>query len=351
MKIQRGLSLIELMIAITLGMVVLLAVSLIFVNTSRSRTEMERSNRQTENGRYASQLLASNLRMAGYIAEFDPSPLSTSTLTALPDPCATATADLITALPLHVQGVNNVSSATVPSCLSDVKIGTDVIVLRRASSCVAGSTGCAAFANGVPHFQASLCTPTTGNTEMAYPVTTNADYAAHYFTLSTSSGDFTKHKTNCTTIADIYRYIVHIYFIANNNEVGDGIPTLKRAELGAGAFTIVPLVDGIENLQVDYGIDTNADGVAEAYSQNPGAYGSCSGNACVENWRNAMSARVNLLARNTEISVGHTDSRSYSLGFNDDGTAITVTPPTGDHYKRHVFSETTMFANPAWRRQ
>lgn len=350
MRSQRGLSLIELMIAITLGMLVLVSVSLIFVNTSRSRTEMERANRQTENGRYASQLLANTLRMTGYIAEFDPTPLVTTALTALPDPCATATADLITALPLHVQGVNNVTSATTPSCLSDVKTGTDIMVVRRTSACAVGSTGCAAFANGVPHFQASLCTPATGNTELAFQVTTNAEYAAHYFTLSTSSGDFTKHKTNCTAAADIYRYFVHIYFIANNNVAGDGIPTLKRAELGAGSFTIVPLVDGIENMQIDYGIDTGTDGVPDVYTQNPGAYGGCSGNACVENWRNVMSARVNLLARNTEISVGHTDNRSYSLGYNDDGTAITVLP-TGDRYKRHVFAETTRLANPAWRRQ
>lgn len=340
MRKQHGVSLVELMIAIALGLVVVMALSLIFVNTSRSRTEMERSNRQTENGRYAVQLLADNLRMAGYLAEFDTSPLASPA--SLPDPCDTATADLVDALPLHVQGINDATGASTPSCLDDVKVGTDILVVRRVSVCAAGTTACAAFVEGVPHFQAALCTPSVGNTELAFPVTSNADYANHYFTLATGSGDFTKHKTDCTTAAEIYRYFVHIYFIANNNQAGDGVPTLKRAELGNGGFNIIPLVDGIQNMEIDYGVDNaGADGVADVYTQAP---------ATVADWRNVMSARINLLARNTEPSVGHTDNRSYALGFNDDGTEVTV-GPFNDAYKRHVFSETVRLANPSWRRQ
>lgn len=360
MRSQRGLSLIELMIAITLGLVILSALAVIFANSSRSRTEMEKSNRQIENGRYAAQLLANNLRMAGYLAEFDPSLMSTDALAAPPDPCATATADLINALPLHVQGVNDATSATKPSCVSDLKDGSDILVVRRTSSCIVGSTGCTAFQNGAPHFQTSLCTPSIGGYELAVPVEAgnNAGYATHYFTLDTSVGAFTKHKNNCTTVADVYRYHVHIYFVANNNQAGDGIPTLKRAELGAGVFSIVPLVEGIETMQVDYGIDSDNDGIANNYTQNPSAYASCSGNDCVKNWRNVMSVRVNLLARNTETSVGHNDSRTYALGFKDDGSVITAGVGTGHDitldnsgYKRHVFTETVRLANPTWRRQ
>lgn len=348
MKTQQGISLIELMIALGLGIIVLFAVTVIFANTSGSRTEMEKSNRQTENGRYATQLLANNLRMAGYLAEFDPTPLTIDTLVALPDPCATATSDLIDALPLHVQGLND--GAVAPACLSDRKSGTDIIVVRRASSCVAGTANCDAFANGTPHLQASLCAPAAGGTQLGYPVASNADYAAHYFALSTSASDLTRQKSDCTTTADIYRYRVDIYFIANNNEAGDGIPTLKRAELGSGGFSIVPLVDGVDNMQIDYGIDNDNDGTADVYTADPGAYGGCAGNACVANWRNTMSARIHLLVKNIDSSAGHTDNRIYGLGLNADGSAKTV-GPFGDAYKRHVYTTTSRFANPAWRRQ
>lgn len=331
---QKGLSLVELMVAVTISLLVLTALSAIFISTTRSRNEMQKSTQQQESGRYAVELLADNLKMAGYLAEFDSSPLTTPA--TLPDPCSTTIADLLTALPLHVQGVND--AAAIPSCISDVKGGTDIIVVRRASTCIAGATGCAAFVEGEPHFQASLCTPNDGSgAELAHAVSSNADYAAYYFALSTSAADFTRHKTSCvaTDYASIQRYFVHIYYIANNNVSGDGIPTLKRAELGAGAFTVVPLVDGIENMQIEYGVDSNGDGVPNTYTSAP---------ANTADWRNVMAARIHLLARNTTSSQGYTDNRVYTLGDKE------VSAP-GDGYKRHVYSSTAQFVNPSWRRQ
>lgn len=336
MKRQVGLSLVELMIAIALGLIVLLAVTAIFANTSRGRTEMEKSNRQTENGRYASQLLMNNLRMAGYLAEFDPTPLASPA--ALPDPCATETNELIDALPLHVQGTDD--AAVTPGCIDDLRAGTDILIVRRTSSCVAGAADCAAFADGTPHFQASLCAPGDG-TELSAAISTSADYALNYFALSTSSSDFTRRKSDCVTPANIQRYHVHIYFIANNNESGDGIPTLKRAELGPGGFTVVPLVDGVENMQIEYGLDADGNGTPDNYTTAP---------VSVDDWRNAMSARVHLLVRNTEGTPGHTDSRNYTLGMNAGGGDKTV-GPFGDNLKRHVYATTIRFANPSWRRQ
>ncbi len=333
-SIQKGFSLVELMVAVTISLLVLTALSAIFISSTRSRNEMQKSTQQQESGRYAAELLADNLKMAGYLAEFDSSPLTTPA--TLPDPCLTTIANLLTALPLHVQGVND--AAAVPSCISDVKEGTDIIVVRRVSTCAAGAAGCAAFVEGEPYFQASLCTPNDGSgTELAHAVVSDADYAAYYFALSTSAADFTRRKTSCvaTDFAAIQRYLVHIYFIANNNVSGDGIPTLKRAELGAGVFSIVPLVDGIENMQIEYGIDTNSDGVPNSYTSAP---------TSTTDWRNVMAARVNLLARNTISSQGYTDSRVYTLGDKE------VSAPN-DGYKRHVYSTTAQFVNPSWRLQ
>jgi type IV pilus assembly protein PilW len=332
---QAGFSLVELMVAITIGLIVLMALSGLFLSSNRASVEMRKSTQQQESGRYASQLLTDDLMMAGYLAEFDSSPLTTP-VEPLPDACGKDIADLLTALPLHVQGVND--AATIPSCLSDVKVGTDIVVLRRASTCVAGVGECAAFVGGVPHFQASLCTPTDGSgAELAHAINNDADYAAHHFTLSDTATDFTKRKTSCgaTDLAAIQRYLVHIYFIANNNQASDGVPTLKRAELGAGGFTIRAMVDGVENMQIAYGIDNNNDGIPDIYDSAP---------ATNADWRNVMSARIHLLARNTLATPGFTDKRSYTLGD-------TVIAAPGDSYKRHVYSTTVQFVNASWRRQ
>lgn len=332
---QAGFSLVELMVAVTIGLIVLVALSGLFLSSNRASIEMRKSTQQQESGRYASQLLSEDLMMAGYLAEFDSSPLTTPA-EPLPDSCGKDIADLLTALPLHVQGVND--AATIPACLSDVKSGTDIVLVRRASTCVAGAAGCTAFVEGAPHFQASLCTPTDGSgAELAHAINNDADYAAHHFTLSDKAVDFKKRKTSCGVgdFAAIQRYLVHIYFIANNNEAGDGIPTLKLAELGVGGFSVKPMVDGIDNMQITYGIDNNSDGVPDLYSSAP-----------VTNidWRNVMSARIHLLARNTVVTPGFTDSRSYTLGDKQ------IAAP-GDGYKRHVYSTTVQFVNPSWRRQ
>lgn len=329
---EGGFSLIELMVAMVIGLLILVGLSSIFISSNRSSVEMRKSTQQQENGRYASQLLYDDLMLAGYTAEFDSSLLTTPA--TLPNICSTDMAVLLEGLPLHVQGIND--ATVTPSCLTDLKDNTDIIVVKRASTCVTGATGCDAFLANAPHFQASLCTPSSGSSELAFEATSNAEYAANHFAFSDTSGSFTRKKTSCgTTVADIHRYLVHIYFIANNNEAGDSIPTLKRADIGAGSFSIVPLVDGIEDMQVQYGIDANDDGVPDNYSSAP---------ASVDDWRNAMAARVYLLARTTVSTPGWKDARTYELG---DKTV----DPVGDSYKRRVYSTAVQFVNPSWRRQ
>lgn len=354
---QSGLSLVELMISITLGLFILAGVATIFTNNSRSRQEIERTSRQIENGRYASQLLSDDLQAAGFLGEFDPTPLDTSSLAALPDPCATDLPTLRTAMPLHIQGYDN--GAGAPTCLADVKAGTDIFVIRRASTCVAGTANCDPFLNGEPHFQASLCAPATGGYELSFTPSGNADYAAQFYALDTVLANLARHKTNCTTLADIRRYRTHIYFIANNDVAGDGIPTLKRAELGAGGFTIVPLVEGIDNLQLEYGVDSNCDGIPNFFTANPTAYTpqttyckpfDALPASLVANWRNVVSVKLNLLARNTESTAGYADTRTYTLGLKADGTANSF-GPFNDGFKRHAYTSTVRLGNPAGRRE
>lgn len=331
---QTGLSLVELMVAVTISLLVLTALSAVFIATTKARNEMQKSTQQQESGRYASQLLTDNLKLAGYFAEFDTTRLSTPL--SVPDPCATNGTDLLAAMPLHVQGVDDGGAA--PSCLSDVKAGTDIIVVRRASSCAVGAPGCAGFAAGSYHFQASLCTPTDGSgAELAHAISDASDYATHYFRLSTNLDDFKLRKTSCvpSEIADVRRYLVHIYYIANHNNPGDGIPTLKRAELGTSRFDIVPLVDGVENMQIEYGVDGNGDGSPDLYTSNPDD---------AATWRNVMAARIHLLTRSTRATEGYRDSKTYVLGSK-------TIAASEDGFKRHVYSTTVQLINPSWRRQ
>jgi len=367
---QRGFSLTELMIALTLGLLIMTGLTTIFVKNSVTRGEIERSNRQLESGRYAMSLLTEDLRMAGFIATFDPyeliiypnsPPLGADTsvtpaiagMSSLPDPCDASVANLNRSFFFHVQGYDN--PTTVPSCVSDARPGSDILVIRRVSSCVAGPTleaGCDAVISGAPYFQSSNCYQATELAKNSGGAAAAKDYQAHFALDTNTSSALTRHALNCTAIADYRRFLTHIYFVANNNVGTDGIPTLKRAELGANGFSIVPLVDGIETLQFEYGVDKDGDGKIDDYTADPNAYNACAGAACIGNWLRTYAVKVNLLARNIEASPSHTDAKQYTLGLKADGTP-NLFPASGtfaDAYKRHAYNAAVRLDNPSGRR-
>lgn len=334
---QRGFTLIELMIALTLGLVILGVLTTVFFQTSQARNEIEKSNQQIENGRYALQVLSDDLRNAGYLAEFDPAVLATPT--SKPDPCATDLASLKAALPISIQGY--AAGAAAPSCVSDVRSNTAILVVRRASSCAVGDAGCDVVVTGAPYFQASGC---SNSSELSSASTSD------FYRLDTSTGNLNRHTKDCTTTAPYHQYRVHIYFIANNDKSGDGIPTLKRAELGAAGFSITPLVEGIDDMQIEYGIDTSSPstGAPAVFTTDPDNYAACSGATCVGYWRNTVAAKVYLLARNTAITINYNSSKTYYMGLNASGVANTV-GPFSDNYKRHGYSALVRLNNPSGR--
>lgn len=348
-RAQRGFTIAELMIAVAIGLLILAGMTTLFVSNSKAQTEIEKANRQVENGRYAVSLLAGDLRNAGYYGEFDPTELATPA--AVPDPCALTIAALKGGLPLHVQGYDN-AAGSVLSCLTDVKAGTDVLVLRHARTCVAGAANCDPLSAGGPFFQASLC---------SNPTELDSGDAADHYALDTDTTLLTRHKRDCDqsagsgTLAAIRKYETHIYFVANNDNSADAIPTLKRAELssssgGALTMTVVPMVEGIDNLQLEYGIDSNGDGVADLYSANPATANGCVAATCAaENWRNVVTVKLNVLARNTEASYGFTDTKSFVLG-NDAGGNPNNVAAAGDHFKRHAFQAMVNLPNPSGRK-
>lgn len=334
---QRGFTIVEFMIAMTLSMVVVAALTAAFIGNSKSRAVIERANQQIESARYAMEAIKDDLELAGYWSHFNIRNAGLGVPATLPNPCATDVADLIAALPVNIQGYDGGAALT---CIADRKANSDIVVVRRVATCVAGTTDCG-LVTGAPYFQASLC---NAGTELG------AVSSAEHFRLDTDLGELDRTQRDCVTAAERRRFLTHIYFIANNDQNGDGIPTLKRAELGAGSFSTSSIAHGIESLQFSYGIDTNGDGNPEVFNANPSAYNSCAGAACVQNWVDVMSVKVFLLAREAEQSTGHKDTKTYRLGQAADDSIITF-GPFNDAFKRHVYQSVIRLQNPAVRRE
>ena len=127
------------MVAVTLGLLLILALSSLLAQQSRSRAELDKSAAQVENGRYALSILQADIQLAGFFGQFtDPIAVPGS----LPNACETASITTIdAALALPLQGYNNVdTSSTIPAtlsgCLSAANLvnGSDVLVIRRLST-------------------------------------------------------------------------------------------------------------------------------------------------------------------------------------------------------------------------
>ncbi len=352
---QRGVSLIELMISITIGLLILSALATLFVNQSKTRTELDKSNRLIDNGRYALEVLSDNLRLAGFYGEREL--VATGVIN---DPCTTtptnpSVTEMRDALGLHVAGYDAssvIATIGTPPCgltAADLKPGSDILVLRRADTT---SIPVASVVSGTHYIQLSNC-----------------KYDAATSVIGKTQSEFTLRQRDCTSTStaanNVRRFFVQTYFVSRYNVVGDGIPTLKLKELdsaGTGAFITTPLVEGIEYLQVEYGIDgdNNADGVMDDInSDGVVSDGDRDGAAdsyvptCVIGvltpteiatcWSHVVSVRLNVIARNIETTAGYTNINTYTLG--QAGTF----GPFNDSYKRHVYTQTVRLINLSGR--
>lgn len=342
---QRGMTLMEWMVSITIGMILLTGLSALIAQQSSTQAELEKSSRQIENGRYATQLLQEDIQLAGYLGEFsnlDALPVPG----ALPNPCLVGAADLSSALPFSIQGYD-APGATLPAAFTDCPLnaanhlaGSDILVIRRADPEV--TTG--ALVAGQFYLQSGLTPTLEFSYVLAKAATTAVDTAV--FNLKLKDG---------LTTAPLRKYRVNIYFVspcnlpasgstcsaAKTDDGGISIPTLKRMELSAQAgnpkFVTTSLVEGIEMMQIDYGFDAaaNGDGSPDSYAKDAVA---------VADWANVMAVRLHLLARNNERSAGYQDTKTYNLGL------AGTTAATNDAFKRRIFSQLIRVVNPSSRR-
>ena len=89
-----GLSLVELMVGIAIGLTIVTALLTLLVSTNRHNAELARSGQISESGRFALQILADEVSHAGFWGGFIPSFDDLTTVgapgdvpTAVPDPC------------------------------------------------------------------------------------------------------------------------------------------------------------------------------------------------------------------------------------------------------------------------
>jgi len=325
-KGQLGLTLVELMVASVIALAITAALVGVFANNSRARTELDRSNRQIEGGRYAIELLSEELRVAGFFGEVQLEGAAYAT----PSACAVDAGQLgwddsPLGAPVPLQAIY-----AAQACLSDRAAGpvsslnvvSPAVAIRRLST---DAIAPAAVVSTNDYVQVSAC---------------KSDPTGTPLVIEDEASDFTLRSLDCATLAPVRRVVQRTYFIASCSNCGiDTIPSLKRIEMVGGALQLDTMVEGIEAIGLDLGFDTDDDGSPDAWrltvDANPGT----------SDWSNVMAVRLHVLSRTTEATAGYQDAKVYALGL-----AGTV-GPFNDGFKRRVYSTVIRLNNPAGRRE
>jgi type IV pilus assembly protein PilW len=364
----RGLTLIELMISITLGLVVLAALSTVFVNSARSNAALAARTAQIDSGRSAIWVLQDNIANAGFWDGFTPtydnftiSTAPSDAPTGIADPCQafsalTWTNAYKTNLIGHAILASDASIGSCSSVITDRVAATDVLVVRHAERCTTGSSNCDADTTGMVYFTASRC-----------PTTTTS------YVLGTSSHADMLQK-DCTTAITTKRALVsNLYYVRSYmSTVGDGIPTLVRSQLQVSGGTMVAgtataLIEGVEQFRVELGVDSisksgesvsvtqaiswddpstkvtaknRGDGVPDGDFVRCTTASPCSADTLT----NVVAVRVGLLTKAQSTSKEVVGSRTYVIA------GATLGPYT-DGYRRDAYTSTIRLHNVAGRRE
>ena len=314
---QHGITLVELMIAMSLSVIVGAAIITVFTNSSRSFREDENMQRMQDDARSALRELAFDISMAGHYADLiAPSSVTADTTLVVGTDCGPAgVPDWIyqaqaAGVDEHqsLLTVDNATGATANashSCITAAELqpGTDVVSIKR----VAGG---------------NTAVPTAGNIYLR----TNGTVGLLYREPASVAPPVV-----VPVPFNDWQYRPRIYFVRNySNTPGDGIPSLCRKVLaGAGPSMITEcLAQGIENLQVEYGLDADGDGRPDAYQTNP----------TQAQMQSVVTARIFLLARAVKADFGYDDLKTYTLS-----NSPPYTP--ADNFHRRVASITVNVPN------
>jgi type IV pilus assembly protein PilW len=351
---QNGLTLVELMIALAISLFLLLGITQLFSANKASYDMTEAHARLQENARFALDIMSRDIRSAGYsgcrpVDRMDIFSVAQDPVPAIMGP---------TTILFGREAVDNNSWNIAPDGqLGAVVGGTDILVLQRASSC--GGNLVANMADEAADIQIYMpnsCGLADEDVVMIadclnahiFRVSDVVDnLAANTQTISHAAGaDFNTTAIFCNDDAsaavcdageekaysydsEILQFQAFTYFIRNGVS---GTPSLWRYNHNrvVSASNPVELIEGIEDMQIVYGLDNvDNDDVIDEYQDAEN----------IENnaqWDQVISARISLLAHTLEDNITIEDQ---AIVFNGENI------PGDDGKLRRIFTSTIGIRN------
>lgn len=338
---QRGVTLIELMIAMVIGFLLVGAVMSLYFNMRSSFRYQETFSRVQENGRFSMDMLARDIRMAGYngcgdITDFAnvvnggaTSPWlnfntpvigyegGASTFpTEITSAGAVAGTDAIILLGVDTSSElvvksHNPPSAQIDTNIHSIKPGEILLITDCSHASVFQITGPTNNNNNATNVVHNTGTGTPGN-------------CTKYLGASCPNTKSYQYRPG-SSMLKVYS---NAYFIAPaSSGVGRALWAMTLTGGTSGAPAARELIEGVENMQITYGLDSSPiDRSADKFVTAD----------LVTDWKQVVAVRVSLLVKSAKSDVA---SKSQVYEYNG-----TTTTPT-DKYLRKVFTDTITVRN------
>lgn len=314
-----GFSLVELMVGLTLGLLLIAGAISIYLATRQSYTEVEQVAALTENARFAEQIVGESLRHMGFLGEVTANKVERASGLTAPGgsgDCSTlADAGAYNLTRLGYASTVASDRSSLGGCITDGVAGTDVLVIKRALTQPFSSGPRERDPNDPP--SGTIDTPHALESGRTYVMTNNV------------SGLLFNGSTPPTITAGgeipggtAWEYQYEVFYIRQESP-GD-VPMLSRRVLSYNPatdtmeFATEDLAEGVENLQLLFGCDSDNNGEVDTYENNAAID---AGTNC--NWEDVQSVEVFMLVRSVTRDVQYTDAKTYKLGdvsvgpFND----------------------------------
>ncbi|WP_434086636.1 PilW family protein [Shewanella aegiceratis] len=313
---QKGLSLVEMMVALVISLFLSAGLFTMFSMSSSNVTTTSQFNQLQENGRIALAIMERDISQLGFMGDITGTDFVVGTNTVLEVPtsgfidCVGAglnNATLPNTQPAHFRrlwGYESGVGGSSLSCLAGVTVNknTDVLQMKRfIGPNVANGNSDAIFA-------------ATNSSEVAFFVGANPVAAL--------------------TNPRIWEYQHHVYYIADD---AAGTPVLRRITLtNKGMNNFEQLVEGIENVRFLYGFDNDGDSTPDRYIPESQVTSLMWDN---ESFQRLVAIKVFVLVRSVQNDPSYTNETTYQLGDKQ-------IQPIKDNFRRKVMSTTVVLENP-----
>ena len=326
-----GLSLVELMVALAVGLILIAGTIALFVSSKRAYTETERFSWIQENARFASLLLSDDLRLALFMGEglISMSLIPHGSLGTVTSDCSSYAAAYKTDTPITSAVVDGSNKAFV--CITDGVPGTYTLAIK--------------------HARPKPVTPGSEEPTKTYVIANNIQgilYDGADGTPSTAAAHHSGGSLNA------WEYQAHVYYIRQASQCSSydaqnhTAPCLARKTLQWDSATSTmkmvteDVVDGVEAMQLEFGRDSDSDGTIDTFTKASGT-----STWTASQWSRVAAVRFTLLLREEKADPLYDASiRTYAIEDYPNAGDTSYTPANGDHFHRSMIKTTVLLRNP-----